>query len=99
MHVYLSDGRVQLSQIILRSSPRLVILSFVLVCALQLQDASASASLLPLPLGSSADLRVGQTCFAIGNPYGLQHTLTVGVRGKGRSAVGVAASLVATRTL
>ncbi len=33
----------------------------------------------PVPLGSSAGLRVGQTVFAIGNPYGLSRTLTQGL--------------------
>ena len=37
------------------------------------------ARLTPLPLGSSAPLRVGQTTLALGNPFGLDHTLTVGV--------------------
>ncbi len=35
--------------------------------------------LTPLPLGSSADLRVGQHVFAIGNPFGYDQTLTSGV--------------------
>ncbi len=33
----------------------------------------------PLPIGSSADLRVGQKAFAIGNPFGLDQTLTTGI--------------------
>jgi len=34
----------------------------------------------PVVLGTSNDLRVGQSCFAIGNPYGYENTLTIGVR-------------------
>ncbi|XP_020675087.1 protease Do-like 5, chloroplastic isoform X1 [Dendrobium catenatum] len=33
----------------------------------------------PALIGTSQDLRVGQNCFAIGNPYGYEHTLTTGV--------------------
>ncbi|RME40784.1 MAG: PDZ domain-containing protein, partial [Planctomycetota bacterium] len=33
----------------------------------------------PLPIGSSSDLMVGQMVLAIGNPFGFDHTLTVGV--------------------
>ncbi|KDP27141.1 hypothetical protein JCGZ_19840 [Jatropha curcas] len=33
----------------------------------------------PIKVGQSASLKVGQQCLAIGNPFGFDHTLTVGV--------------------
>ena len=33
----------------------------------------------PVPVGSSTDLKVGQKVFAIGNPFGLDWTLTTGI--------------------
>ncbi len=42
--------------------------------------------LLPLPLGDSDQVKVGQRVIAIGNPFGLVGTMTVGiVSGKGRT--------------
>lgn len=37
------------------------------------------SDLVSLPLGNSSDLKVGQTVVAIGNPFGLSGSLTVGV--------------------
>lgn len=43
-----------------------------------------------LPLGVSADLEVGEWVVAIGNPFGLSHSLTVGVvSAKGRTSLGI----------
>lgn len=35
--------------------------------------------LMPIPIGSSSDLQVGQNVFAIGTPFGLEQTLTSGI--------------------
>lgn len=37
------------------------------------------ASLHPISVGTSADVQVGQSVFAIGNPYGLERSLTSGI--------------------
>jgi S1-C subfamily serine protease len=40
---------------------------------------TAKRDLKPLAVGVSANLEVGQKVFAIGNPFGLDHTLTTGI--------------------
>ncbi|OFY99500.1 MAG: hypothetical protein A2070_03180 [Bdellovibrionales bacterium GWC1_52_8] len=33
----------------------------------------------PAPLGNSDQVRIAETVFAVGNPFGLQHTVTIGI--------------------
>ena len=48
------------------------------------------SKLSPISLGSSAKLNVGQKTFAIGNPFGLDHTMTTGiVSAVGRKVEGI----------
>jgi len=52
-------------------------------------------NLRPIPVGTSNDLQVGQKVFAIGNPFGLDQTLTTGiVSALGRSIPGVAGNQI-----
>ena len=44
-----------------------------------LQIEAPTEHLHPIPIGTASDLLVGQQVFAIGNPFGLDHTLTTGV--------------------
>ncbi len=47
-------------------------------------------NLTPLPFGDSDALRLGEIVLAIGNPFGLSHTVTMGiVSAKGRANVGI----------
>jgi len=48
------------------------------------------SNLSPISLGSSSELNVGQKTFAIGNPFGLDHTMTTGiVSAVGRKVEGI----------
>ncbi len=49
------------------------------IAVLELEDVPVGVS--PIPLGTSANLRVGQAVFAIGNPFGLTRSLSTGVIG------------------
>jgi S1-C subfamily serine protease len=60
-----------------------------------LQIQASESVLEPLAIGSSHDLRVGQKVLAIGNPFGLDHTLTTGVV----SALGRTIKSMSNRTI
>ena len=60
-----------------------------------LQISAPAAKLHPLSIGDSANLQVGQKVFAIGNPFGLDQTLTTGVV----SALGREIKAVTGRTI
>jgi S1-C subfamily serine protease len=56
---------------------------------------AAQAKLAPLRVGTSADLSVGQKVYAIGNPFGLDFTLTTGiVSALGRTIQGVGGATI-----
>jgi serine protease Do len=55
-----------------------------------LQLENAPADLVPLPFGDSDRLRLGESVVAIGNPFGLSGTVTLGIiSAKGRSNMGI----------
>ena len=60
-----------------------------------LQIRAAEEVLSPLTVGTSHDLHVGQKVLAIGNPFGLDHTLTTGVL----SALGRTIKSLSNRTI
>ncbi|MBL0312112.1 MAG: trypsin-like peptidase domain-containing protein [Holophagaceae bacterium] len=70
LNVTIANGKTYKAQVIGRS------LSYDIAV---LQVFAPLESLKPLPLGKSTELLVGQTAYAIGNPYGLDHTLTSGI--------------------
>jgi len=68
--VTLADGSAHRAQVVGRAPEKdLAVLRVI----------DPPAHLRPIPLGSSAELQVGQVVLAIGNPFGLDQTLTTGV--------------------
>ena len=63
------------------------------IAVLQIQ--APEAALQPVTIGNSQSLRVGQKVLAIGNPFGLDHTLTTGVV----SALGRTIKSMSNRTI
>jgi S1-C subfamily serine protease len=60
-----------------------------------LKIAAPRDKLTPIRVGTSADLQVGQKVFAIGNPFGLDFTLTTGiVSALGRTIQGVSGATI-----
>lgn len=49
------------------------------LCIPEATKLQKESQLRPITVGTSANLKVGQSTFAIGNPFGLDHTLTTGV--------------------
>ncbi len=75
IQVQFTDGRVLPAKVI--GSDELVDIAVLQVDA---------TNLTPLPLGDSDQVRVGQMVFAVGNPFGLQETVTRGIiSAKGRA--------------
>nr|MBF0222368.1 trypsin-like peptidase domain-containing protein [Desulfobulbaceae bacterium] len=70
VEVTLSDGTVKKGKVVGISAEKdLAVLSV----------SAPSTSLQPIIIGESDNLLVGQKVFAIGNPFGLDHTLTAGI--------------------
>ncbi len=69
IRVRLADGTAANARVVARDSE----------CDLALLKIDVDRALPTLPLGTTRDLMVGETVVAIGNAYGYEHTVTVGV--------------------
>jgi serine protease Do len=77
IEVQFSDGRVEPAQLI--GSDEQTDIAILKI---------STEKIAPLPFGDSDEVRVGQMVFAIGNPFGLQATVTQGIiSAKGRRAL------------
>lgn len=75
IRVQLNDGRIEAAELV-GSDPR------VDIAVLRIR----ARNITPLSFGDSDNIRVGQMVFAIGNPFGLQETVTQGIiSAKGRA--------------
>ena len=70
VQVTLSNGKIYKARVVARS---------VVHDIAVLKVFAPFAEMKAIPVGRSSDLQVGQTVMAIGNPFGLDHTLTTGV--------------------
>ena len=70
VQVTLSNGKIYKARVVARS---------VVHDIAVLKVFAPFAELKAIPVGRSSNLQVGQTVMAIGNPFGLDHTLTTGV--------------------
>ena len=69
IRIRLADGTTASARVVARDSE----------CDLALLKIDVDRPLTSLPLGTTRDLMVGETVVAIGNAYGYEHTVTVGV--------------------
>lgn len=61
------------------------------VAVLQIQDKDRKipAGLVPVELGNSDAVRIAEPVFAVGNPFGLQHTVTMGIISAKNRTIGI----------
>ncbi len=77
IEIQMTDGRIEPAQLIGTDEQ-----TDIAVLKINTKD------IVPLPLGDSDQVKAGQMVFAVGNPFGLQETVTQGiVSAKGRRAV------------
>ncbi len=53
------------------------------------KDGSVPAGLQPITMGDSSKVRIAEPIFAVGNPFGLQHTVTTGIISAKNRTIGV----------
>ena len=78
-HVIAGRSEVEVRLLGMRGVPADVVASEENLDIAVLKLRSPPEDLPPIPIGTSSDLKVGQAVFAIGNPFGLDHSLTTGV--------------------